>query len=155
MVWLLLAVYQLKHFVADYPLQTPYMLKKFLPGKDFIKPLAAHAGVHALFTLLIALAVNPKLAIPLALLDFVVHFIVDRIKASPKMLGKYKSLSAGEFKTLNDEIVSIKKLSPGSSYELWKINKQFKHNKYFWLALGADQMCHHLTHYIIIYLLIL
>jgi hypothetical protein len=51
MVWLLLAVYQLKHFVADYPLQTPYMLKKFLPGNDFIKPLSAHAGVHALFTL--------------------------------------------------------------------------------------------------------
>ena len=61
---------------------------------------------------------------------------MDRVKASPKMLGKFKALTANEFISATDE---------------QKLN-----NKYFWwsLGLGLDQAVHHLTHYFIIYLLV-
>ena len=127
-VFALLAAYQLKHFLADYPLQTPYMLGKFKSGWDFLGPLAAHAWVHALFTLVIAgcygLAVghpNPHwLALPLAAFDFAAHFAMDRIKAGPRYLGRFKDMKAPAF----------------------------------WWCLGLDQMVHHFTHYAIIYALV-
>ena len=114
----LLVIFQIKHFLADYPLQTPYMLGKFKGGLEWISPLALHSLVHALFTLAILLAFAPSLW-ALAFLDFTVHFIQDRIKASPNLLGRFKP-----------------------------------DNKFFWWALGQDQMVHHLTHYIIIWLII-
>lgn len=88
--WLLI-LFQLKHFVADYPLQTPYMLGKFKSFPDYLLPLAAHAGVHALFTAAIAVAFKRfDVLFILVSLDFVTHFIIDRIKASPNMLGRFK-----------------------------------------------------------------
>ena len=140
MIWTLLLIFQLKHFLADYPLQIDYMLKKFSPYPAYIKPLLAHAGVHGLFTYFIAAWFFSKhyygifWVIGLALFDFLAHFVVDRIKASPDLLGKFKALSAKEY--------------PSSSPEQ-KIS-----NKYFWWSLGADQFAHHITHYIIIYLII-
>ncbi len=50
----LLVVFQLKHFMADYPLQNEYMLGKF-KAKGWFAPLALHAGVHSLFTCVIEL----------------------------------------------------------------------------------------------------
>lgn len=89
MIFLLLVLFQIKHFLADYPLQGKYMLGKFKP-QGWVPPLAAHCGVHAAFTFLICIAfVRPELAIALSVFDFVIHFIMDRIKASPKMLGRY------------------------------------------------------------------
>jgi hypothetical protein len=129
-VFTLLLAFQIKHFLADFPLQGTYMLGKFKTGTAWIKPLATHALVHAAFTFYVCglylwlshsiTGVHQlKIAGALALLDFVVHFTVDRIKASPHMLGKFK---------------------PG--------------NKFFWWSLGADQTAHHLCHYTIIYLLL-
>lgn len=112
-----LVVFQLKHFVADYPLQTPYMLAKF-QELGWVKPLAAHCLVHAVLTggILLILAIPLWLIVSLMAFDFTVHFVMDRIKASPKMLGRYN--------------VTEKK---------------------FWWSLGFDQMIHHITHYVIIY----
>jgi hypothetical protein len=132
-IWLLLLYFQLKHFVADYPLQVPYMLKKFLPGWDFILPLSAHCGVHAALTLIPVLMLKPSLWW-LALADFAIHFVMDRIKASPKMLGRFKALTAKDFPTAS---AAMK-----------------RYNTFFWWSLGFDQMVHHLTHYLIIYTLI-
>ena len=119
-IFLLLVLFQLKHFIADYPLQTQYMLGK-TKATGWINPLAAHAAVHAWFTFLIILFVSPDnyLLYLLALVDFVIHFTVDRIKASPKLGGRFNPTQP-----------------------------------YFWWALGADQMAHHLTHYVFIYILI-
>ena len=119
-IFLLLVAFQLKHFIADYPLQTQYMLGK-TKATGWIKPLAAHAAVHAWFTFLIILFISPDnyLLYLLVLVDFVIHFTVDRIKASPKLGGKFNPTQP-----------------------------------YFWWALGADQMAHHLTHYVFIYILI-
>jgi hypothetical protein len=91
MILILLVVFQIKHFVADYLLQGKYMLGKFNADWSFFKPLAAHAGVHSGFTFIITGALVgfwPGLA--LGLFDGVTHFVTDRIKAGPKYFGKYQ-----------------------------------------------------------------
>ena len=117
-LFLLLIAFQFKHFMCDYPLQNTYMLGK-MGATNWVKPLAAHAAVHAIGTMLIVLWISPILAIALAFIDFIIHFTVDRIKASPFMLGRFKP-----------------------------------DQPYFWWSLGADQMAHHLTHYLFIYIII-
>ena len=115
-IFLLLVIFQLKLFLADYPLQFGYMLGKFKPDRSFFWPLVAHCSVHAAFTLAIVLCFNPGVWW-LALVDGVIHFFMDRLKAGPKYLGRFKDL----------------------------------YSKQFWWSLGFDQMVHHLTHYYIIY----
>lgn len=89
-IFLLLGIFQIKHFVCDYPLQNAYMLGKFKES-GWVKPLLAHTSIHALATFLIAIAFTQMffLSLSLALFDLVVHTTMDRIKASPTMLGRY------------------------------------------------------------------
>ncbi len=134
MIWLLLVIYQLKHFVCDFPLQGKYMLGKFKPFPNCILPLLAHSSVHGVFTYVIASLFHSKYALFLAVLDLLVHGVVDYIKASPTLGGK--------FKPLTKETYSIATLD------------QIKSNVYFWWTLGLDQMAHHLTHYLIIWFLV-
>lgn len=118
-VFLLLVLFQLKHFISDFPLQTQYMLGK-MSRTNWILPLATHAGVHSAGTFVIAfLFTSFSVAIGLSLADFILHFIVDRVKASPDLGGR------------------------------WKPNQS-----YFWWALGADQMTHHLINYVFIYIIL-
>lgn len=158
MIFFLLVIFQIKHFLADFPFQTPYMLGKFKGGREWIRPLAAHAYVHAFFTLLICLFYLNRpsaLAFGLAALDFAVHFIVDRVKAAPSLAGRWKVLSASEFALLStqhgpfriDRMCSPKITSA-------ECDALKRGNKYFWWALGVDQMAHHLTHYFIIWRLL-
>jgi len=91
-LFFLLIAFQVKHFIADFPLQREYMLRKTLSGWDFFVPLAVHCGVHAFLSLLIILYVNPVFW-GLALVDFVAHFIMDRIKSGPKYLGRFNDKS--------------------------------------------------------------
>ena len=88
-LFLLLIVFQLKHFICDYPLQGTYMLGK-LRATDWALPLAAHAAVHATATFLIAIWFSLHLAIILAIADFILHFTIDRLKASPNIGGRFK-----------------------------------------------------------------
>ncbi|HEV7376315.1 MAG TPA: hypothetical protein VGN95_16490 [Pyrinomonadaceae bacterium] len=128
-LFFLLAIYQLKHWLADYRFQTAYMLRKGAGGFDWILPLTAHASVHAFLTLLIVAGAAvgrilagssyPLLWVALPFFDFLIHFVVDRIKAAPSLGGRWQ---------------------PSQPQ--------------FWRALGADQMAHHLTHYTIIFLLV-
>lgn len=164
MIWVLLVVYQIKHFIADYPLQGPYMLRKFLPTPHWILPLMAHAGVHAAFTALIALAVSPRNVVPLALIDFAAHFMIDRLKASPNLGGRFKTLTKETYsayaKQKADAQAILATAEPGSNNEeialdiVSSCDRAFKSNTYFWWALGADQTAHHLTHYMLIYLML-
>lgn len=121
-VFLLLIIFQIKHFLADYPLQTPYMLGKFKPDWSFFWPLYYHSWVHATLTLLIAFSFTGDsiFSIKLYLIDGILHFFMDRIKAGPKYLGRFKDM----------------------------------YDKKFWWSLGADQMVHHLTHYMLIYFIL-
>ena len=88
-LFLLLIVFQLKHFICDYPLQGTYMLGK-LRATNWALPLAAHAAVHATATLFIAIWFSLHLAIILAIADFLLHFTIDRLKASPNYGGRFK-----------------------------------------------------------------
>ena len=117
-ILILLVVFQIKHFICDYPLQNQYMLGK-MQANDWIRPLAAHAVTHSVGTGLIALIFAPDLTLLLIFADFVLHFIVDRLKASPKIGGRFKP-----------------------------------DQPYFWWALGADQMTHHIINYVFIYIIL-
>lgn len=69
-----------KHFVADFMLQTHWMAMGKERRESWLGPLAVHVLIHAGLTLLIALVVAPRLWW-IALVDLVVHFFVDRGKA--------------------------------------------------------------------------
>lgn len=74
------ALFVLKHYVADFLLQTGWMALGKERDKQWMLPLAVHAGIHGAATLLICLAIAPALAW-LGAVDFVVHSVVDRGKA--------------------------------------------------------------------------
>lgn len=118
-IFILLIVYQIKHFVADYLLQNSYMLGKF-KDEGWLFPLMAHTSMHGVATLIIALmaGLSNTDAVILGLMDMFAHSIIDRVKVD---------LSSG--------------LNP-------------QKDKSFWWYLGGDQMFHHLTHYLIIWLMI-
>jgi len=94
--FVLLAVFQVKHYVADFPLQSQYMLRKTEPGWSFAGPLALHCAVHAGLCLAIVIVVAPSLWW-LAVVDFVTHFAMDRIKSGPRYLGRYRDVSRTGF----------------------------------------------------------
>lgn len=95
-IFTLLVIFQIKHFVADFPLQFPYMLRKFSPKWDFFVPLSLHCAVHAVLTLVICFVYNPALWW-LAIVDFVVHFVMDRIKSGPRYLGRFNDFNRSAF----------------------------------------------------------
>ncbi len=96
LTFILLLVYQFKHYIADFPLQREYMLRKTLPQWDFVLPLVLHCLVHAALTLLICLYFAPQLWW-MAVVDFVVHFVMDRLKSGPRYLGRFNNLSKPGF----------------------------------------------------------
>ncbi len=81
LIFLLLVLFQVKHFICDGPLQTADMVRE---KGHYGRPLGIlHAAIHGagtLCTLLVAGLVSgvaPMLAVKLALLDFVIHYHVD------------------------------------------------------------------------------
>lgn len=92
----LCALFQLKHFVADYPLQSQYMLGK---SKDveWELPLLAHVGIHACGTFLLTCYWGVWHAVLFALGDAATHFVIDRIKAQSNLLGRFKFPSSSYF----------------------------------------------------------
>lgn len=138
-VFTLLVLFQLKHFLADYLLQGQYMMGKF-KEKGWALPLASHALVHASFTLIIVFAFERGDLYWLAPVDFVAHFCMDRIKASPNLLGRFKVVGYDDMKMISD-----------AGFETTYSRDKKRGNRLFWISLGLDQMVHHLTHYAIIY----
>ena len=169
-IFLLLCVYQLKHFLADYLLQGKYMLGKFKPGWDFLGPLTAHVGVHGLMTfgicgvfwLFFAQGMlfddQALYAAGVALLDVSVHFVMDRIKASPKYMGRWKPLTGPQWLEAKKTVVELTSTlypnfwqGPHGDNLLDQARAKLRGNRLFWWVLGFDQMVHHLTHYACIY----
>lgn len=138
---ILLIAFQLKHFIADYPLQTKFMLGKFRDD-GWLIPLLAHVGVHAVitFSIVFAFCLASGFAHPIivaniaAAFDATAHFVMDRVKASPKMLGRFKPLTAETYLGATEE--------------------QIKSNTYFWWSLGFDQLFHGLTDTIIVWAIV-
>jgi hypothetical protein len=76
----LIAIFSVKHFLADFVLQTGWIAIGKDCRNDWARPLAVHAAIHAGLALVIVLIVAPRLWW-LALVDFVVHFAIDRGKS--------------------------------------------------------------------------
>ena len=118
--FVLLILFQIKHFLADFPLQVNYMIfYKTKPGWDFFIPLFFHSLVHSLFTLVITLIFAPSVWW-LFLVDLAIHFTMDRVKSSPTLLGRFNDITKGPF----------------------------------WWCLGFDQMVHHLTDLLTIWIIL-
>ncbi len=95
-VFILLVVFQVKHYLGDFPLQVRWMLNKIADGWEFFLPLACHCSVHGAMTLLIVLVVNPHLWW-LAGVDMVIHFFLDRLKAGRKYLGRFNDRNKSSY----------------------------------------------------------
>lgn len=123
-ILLLMTAFLLKHFFADFPLQTVYMLGKGKKGLEWIMPLAAHCLVHALFTAII-ITIYDYDFVWLAGLEFVIHFIVDRVKATQRLPQ-----------------------GPWNDQERGKLLSKY----YFFF--GLDQLAHGLTYIGLIYIMV-
>lgn len=79
-VFLLLALFGIKHFIADYLMQFEYMLRE--KGIYGATGGIHHSLVHASFTFLILVffCTDANVLIALALLDFAIHYHVDFFK---------------------------------------------------------------------------
>jgi hypothetical protein len=119
----LLLVFQLKHLVVDYYLQTPRMYGNKGKPYGWFWPLVEHAGVHAVATFLIlvfffvltsgfTLSDAQVVGATAAAFDFVTHFITDRWKATRKHSSREPQ---------------------------------------FWINLGWDQMIHHIVGILIVF----
>ncbi len=77
---LLYLAFRIKHFSCDFLLQSDWMaLNKGKPGKAGYKALFSHTVIHALGTLLVISIFSLSLWW-LALVDFLIHSVVDRAK---------------------------------------------------------------------------
>ena len=85
----LAAVFALKHYLADFILQTNWMARGKERSGGWTRPLAAHVAVHAALTLPICLVAEPRLWW-LALVDLLVHFATDRGKTLLSHWGGWK-----------------------------------------------------------------
>jgi hypothetical protein len=81
LIIILLALFGIKHFVADFLLQFNFMIKD--KGTYGAPGGRDHAGIHGLLTLGILLFfVNPYTALLLAMLDTFVHYHIDWAKTN-------------------------------------------------------------------------
>lgn len=72
-------LFRLKHFMADYVLQTSAMARGKEQAVGWVGALCAHAAIHACGTTAIVLAFAPKLWW-LGILDFLLHAAIDKSK---------------------------------------------------------------------------
>lgn len=122
-ILILLVALFVKHFVCDFFLQNGFMLSGKGKSKlDFVIPLSAHCIEHAAFTSLIFLPFGNYFYL-LGILDFIAHFVVDRIKA-------------------------ITQLPAGA----WIPEDKIKNLNRFYFLFGLDQLFHSLTYLLIIFI---
>jgi hypothetical protein len=148
-IFILLAFFQFKHFAADYILQgwpwANYMLGKFT-RKGWVGPLSAHCAVHMAFTAfaIVFIVHKPELTW-LALVDGSIHFVMDRVKAHPDLMGRWKPFSGA---------VEYHKAYQEASFGWARGIEMMWQNQLFWWSLGFDQMVHHLTDLFVVWMLV-
>jgi hypothetical protein len=92
-VFWLLVMFEIKHFLCDFSLQVSYIQKKFRSGRGWIAYLLSHSLMHAVATACIVLLILKKPFSDtwgLIAIELIIHFVLDCIKASPNILGKWK-----------------------------------------------------------------
>lgn len=85
---ILFCVFQVKHYLADFVFQTRYMLQKDAHDLSYLKPLLLHSFTHAILTTTIVAFADYRLWW-IGAIDLVLHALVDRLKAAPKLLGRF------------------------------------------------------------------
>jgi hypothetical protein len=146
--WLIVA-FQFKHFIADGILQGKYHLGKFKQDWTYFWPLANHCAIHALFTGLLLLAVGRLDLWYLGWFDFISHFVMDRVKASEKGLGRWKIMSGAEYR-FNEMSLIFAPLEEKEQYYAKRLS-----NRLGWLAILFDQMWHHISDAVIVLWIVL
>lgn len=112
------AILEIKHFIFDYVLQTPYQFRnKGIYGHP---GGIVHAGLQALGTISVFFVITPTLGLGIAIVvgEFIVHYHIDWAKE-----------------------------------QLLKRNAWTVDNGPYWIAMGADQLLHHMTYVVIVALL--
>lgn len=81
---MMLLTFQVKHLIADYYLQFPYMYENKGKATGWVGPLFNHSLVHGVLTYIIVaiFTSNVGLAMLALLIDAVTHFWIDRWKAT-------------------------------------------------------------------------
>jgi hypothetical protein len=80
-VLLLLALFGVKHFLADFLWQFPYMVQD--KGQYGAPGGLVHAGIHGILTFFVIVGfVRPEDAVTLALIDATVHYHIDWTKTN-------------------------------------------------------------------------
>jgi hypothetical protein len=80
MILLVLLILQLKHFVADFIVQSPY---QFLNKGKYGHPGGIiHAGIHSLASMLTFLIITPSIRLGVAIVvgEFIAHYHIDWLK---------------------------------------------------------------------------
>ncbi|HLE11676.1 MAG: hypothetical protein A2504_15740 [Bdellovibrionales bacterium RIFOXYD12_FULL_39_22] len=96
-IYFLFFLFQIKHLLCDYLLQPKKIaIQKASANWDFLTSLGVHSLTHAAGTFFLTLLYNRSLWW-LAILDFITHFIIDRIKVGPRYLGKFNDPSTSIF----------------------------------------------------------
>lgn len=90
-IFTLLILFQLKQYLGDFVLQTKYMLQKGAEGWSFLYPLLLHSAIHGTMTMLILFFVSPDYWW-FGIIDFLIHALMDWIKAAPQYLGRYNDI---------------------------------------------------------------
>lgn len=74
-----MVILAVKHVIADFFLQTSWIATGKDAKKGWALPLLVHCAIHGALALAILLVLAPRLWF-LAVVDFVVHLIIDRAK---------------------------------------------------------------------------
>lgn len=148
----LLFIFETKHFVVDFLFQNEYHLGKFRK-EGWELPLADHCAHHGIATLAIALLVHHSMWW-VCLVDFGIHFIMDRIKASPQLLGRFKPVTGEQYMEFKTIIANCTRMGIPSSPEAVAAQCRLADNKKFWWSLGLDQWVHQLTTLLIVWFLV-
>lgn len=87
--WVLL---EIKHLVADGLLQRPYHLGKFKEKfQDYAPAMLSHACINGIgvWLIIILMTGDYNLALSLMSAEIILHWGIDRLKASKKLLGRW------------------------------------------------------------------
>lgn len=87
---MILILLLIKHYIADFLLQSDWMA--YGKGKltNWFIPLLSHCLIHGVLTFcVIIIFYSLPIALLYGIIDTVIHFIIDRIKAHPKLGGRW------------------------------------------------------------------
>lgn len=139
-LYMVIALFALKHFLASYPLQCSYTVKG-LGSSNWFLPMLARCSVPAITTMVLVLGIWHKMGVSLNVtllavvmaIDFVSHFLIDRMKVSGGLFGRFQVASPQELAQIAIDYTSKDPAVVEAA------QAESDSNKYFW---WVDGFCH-------------